>query len=76
VLGEAMRLVLAGVAIGLPLALAATRLLKTQLHDVGTVDPISIGTAIGVLGASALVAVLVPAVRASRVAPVEALRVE
>jgi hypothetical protein len=76
VLGDAMRLVLAGLAAGLPLALATARLLRTQLHDVGTADPVSIATAIVVLSASALIAVLAPALRAARVAPLEALRSE
>ncbi|MEP6491130.1 MAG: ABC transporter permease [bacterium] len=76
VLVDALRLVALGVAIGLPLALASTRLLRAQLHGVGTIDPVSIGVAVSVLGISAVIAVLIPALRASRVSPIVALRAE
>jgi len=76
VLLDALRLVGAGMVAGLVLALVSTRLLRAQLHGVGAVDPMSIGAAIVVLGMSALVAVLIPALRASRVSPIVALRAE
>jgi predicted permease len=76
VLLDAARLVAAGVVVGLPVALAVTRLLEAQLHGVEPIDPVSIATALMVLSASALVAGLVPALRASRVSPIEALRSE
>jgi ABC-type lipoprotein release transport system permease subunit len=46
------------------------------LHGVPAADPLSIAVAVGMLAASALVAVTLPALRASAVSPVEALRVE
>jgi predicted permease len=76
VLFDALRLVGAGIVVGLGLALASTRLLGTQLHDVGAFDPISIGAAVAVLTLSAVIAVMVPALRASRVSPIVALRAE
>jgi putative ABC transport system permease protein len=76
VLFDALRLVGVGLVVGLPLALMSTRLLRTQLHGVGAVDPASIAAAVGVLMASALVAVLVPAMRASKVSPIVALRAD
>jgi predicted permease len=76
VLFDAIRVVAIGVVIGLPLALAATRLLKAQLHDVAAADPISITLAIVVLTASAVIAVLIPAARAARVSPIVALRAD
>jgi ABC-type antimicrobial peptide transport system permease subunit len=76
VLFDALRLVAVGVVIGLPLALLSTRLLRTQLHDVGTTDPVSIGVAIGVLALSGVAAVTLPALRASKVSPMVALRAE
>lgn len=76
VLFDALRLVAAGVVIGLPLALTSTRLLRTQLHDVAMADPISIAVAVGVLALSAVIAVMLPALRASRVSPIVALRAE
>ena len=76
VLGDALKLVLAGVLVGAPLALAGTQLLRSQLHDVHPADPIAIGTALVVLTACAIVAALLPARRAARLDPLAALRVE
>jgi ABC-type antimicrobial peptide transport system permease subunit len=76
VLFDALRLVAFGVVIGLPVSLVSTRLLRSQLHGVDTADPVSIGVALGVLVASAVVAVMLPAMRASRVSPIVALRAE
>jgi predicted permease len=75
VLTEAVTLVASGVMAGLPLALIATRLLRAQLHGVAPTDPVSLAGALAVLGASAIIAALVPAVRASRLSPMRALRV-
>jgi predicted permease len=76
VLGEAMALVIGGTIVGLPLALMTTRLLRNQLYGVGLVDPPSIVVALLVLAASATVAGYLPATRASRVGPLEALRTD
>jgi predicted permease len=76
VLFDALRLVGAGMVVGLALALSSTRLLLAQLHGVSAVDPMSIGAAIVVLAISAVIAVLIPALRASRVSPIVALRAE
>ena len=76
VLFDALRLVAFGLMIGLPVALLSTRLLRTQLHGVDSADPVSIVVAIGVLVSSAVVAVVLPALRASRVSPIVALRAE
>jgi ABC-type antimicrobial peptide transport system permease subunit len=76
VLGEAMVLVVGGAIVGLPLALAATRLLRNQLFGVGSVDIPSIAVALVVLAVSAGVAGWLPARRAARVGPLEALRAD
>lgn len=76
VVGDALRVVLLGFAVGLPIALGSLRLLGAQLHGIGTADPLSIAAALSVLLVSALVAVVVPALRASRVSPIVALREE
>ncbi len=76
VLFEALRLVTAGMIVGVLLALALTRSLGSQLHGVPATDPLSMGLALAVLTASAVVAVLMPAVSASRVAPLVALQAE
>jgi ABC-type antimicrobial peptide transport system permease subunit len=76
VLGEAVRVAMAGVVIGVPAGLAATRLIRAQLFGVGTIDLPSVGIAIAVLVATAVVASYLPARRAAHVGPLEALRLE
>jgi predicted permease len=68
------RLVLFGLAVGIPSALALTRFLSSLLYETSGKDPSTIAAVIGVLGAVALAASYIPAWRASRVQPVEALR--
>ena len=74
VLSDGLRLVSVGLLIGLPLALIAARLLRAELYGVSPTDPASAITAIVVLVMCAIIAGLVPALRASRVAPLTALR--
>ena len=76
VISDALRVVLLGFAVGLPVALGSLRFLQTQLHGVETTDPYSAAVALAVLLASAFLAVMIPALRASRVAPIVALREE
>ena len=76
VVRDALRLVLLGFVVGLPIALGTLQLLAAHLHGVQVADPFSITIALVVLLVSALVAVMVPAVRAARVSPVVALREE
>jgi predicted permease len=76
VLKEALALTLAGLAIGVPAALLALRLVRSQLFGVGLFDAPSMAVATAVLTVSAVVAAYVPARRASRVAPLVALRAE
>jgi len=76
VLGEAVRVAVIGVVIGVPAGLLATRLIRAQLFGVGTIDVPSLGAAILVLLATAVVASYVPARRAAKVGPLEALRLE
>jgi len=75
-LREALILTIGGVIIGLPVAITATRLLESQLYEVAVLDVPSIMLAIIVLSISAAAAGLLPALRASRVPPLEALRAE
>jgi hypothetical protein len=74
VFGDAMRLVGVGLVAGILTALVMMRLLHTQLHEVGAIDAASIGMAVGVLGLSAVLAMMMPAMRAMRVSPMAAMR--
>ena len=76
ILFDALGIVAIGLTIGIPLAMAATRLLRSQLHGVGPADPAAFGAALFVLSGSAVLAALLPALRATRVAPLVALRQE
>ncbi|MFL5615203.1 MAG: ADOP family duplicated permease [Gemmatimonadaceae bacterium] len=76
VLGEAVRVAIVGVLIGLPAGLVVTRLIRRQLFGVGTIDVPSLTIAIVVLVATAVVASYLPARRAAKVGPLEALRLE
>jgi ABC-type lipoprotein release transport system permease subunit len=59
-----------------PAGLAATQLIRAQLFGVGSIDVVSLAVAILVLVATAMVASYVPARRAAKVGPLEALRLE
>jgi predicted permease len=74
VLGEAMVLAGAGIVIGLPVALAASQLMRGRLFRIGVFDPPSIGIAVIVLAISAAIAAYLPALRASSVTPLAAIR--
>jgi len=76
VLRGAFGLILFGLCIGLPLTLAAGRLLGNQLYGVSPYDPVVILAAVVILGLSAMAASLIPALRASAISPLEALRYE
>jgi predicted permease len=76
VLREAFALVLIGILLGLPLALAAGRLVASQLYGLKTSDPLTLSAAIGLLAAVASLAAYLPARRASNVDPMVALRYE
>jgi putative ABC transport system permease protein len=65
-----------GVAIGTAGALALTRLMSSMIHGVSATDPTTFILGIVLLTAIALLASTIPALRASRVDPVEALRAE
>jgi predicted permease len=76
VLGGAFRQVGVGLALGLPAAIGAGRLMTTQLFGVKPWDPVMLTLATVLLGLAALVASVIPAWRAAGVEPMVALRTE
>jgi putative ABC transport system permease protein len=65
-----------GAAIGVVLALAASRVMKAMLFGVSTADPLAFAAAVTVLISVALLAIYIPARRATKVDPMVALRYE
>ena len=76
VLGQAMRPVAIGAAVGVVGALAASRVLASQLFGVSRTDPLTIAAVVATLIGVALVASAVPARRAAAVDPTRALQSE
>jgi putative ABC transport system permease protein len=74
VVGSAMKVAAAGLAAGLAGALAVSGVLASQLYGVGTADPVTLIAVLIVLALSALLASLLPALRAARFDPGAALR--
>ena len=71
---DALRIAAVGIAIGLPLALAAVRLLETLLFGLPPHDVPTLAASVAALFLAALVASVLPARRAATTDPVEALR--
>ena len=73
---QGMGTIVLGLGIGLVAALALTRWMSGLLFDVRPADPLALGGAAALLTTVALIAIFIPARRASRVNPMEALRYE
>ncbi len=76
VLRESMLLVASGIAIGVPVTIALTRLISARLFGVSASDPLTIALATSLLLAVAALAGFLPARRAAKVDPMVALRYE
>ena len=76
VLGQGLVLALSGIAIGLATSLALTRLLGSLLYRVSVTDPVTFGAGAVLFAGVAMLASYLPALRATRVDPLIALRNE
>jgi len=76
VMRYSLRLSAVGIAAGLLAALLVTRLIEAHLYGVSSIDFLALSGTVVVQGAVAILACWIPAVRAARVDPIEALRSE
>jgi putative ABC transport system permease protein len=76
ILRQTIRVLTAGLVVGVPAVLATQRLISTQLYGLPPIDPISISIASVLLIAAAILAGYLPARQATKVDPMEALRYE
>ena len=76
ILRGAFQRVMIGLILGLPLAVGAGRLIRTQLYGVSSWDPLALGVAAGALAVCAFIAAIIPANRAASISPMNALRTE
>jgi predicted permease len=76
VLRGAFTRVVLGLILGIPLAVAAGRLISAQLYGVSFWDPLALSVAAGALAACAFFAAIIPAGRAASISPMSALRTE
>jgi putative ABC transport system permease protein len=75
-IGEGMRVVLIGLALGLAGAAIVTRVFRSMLFEVGPADPVTFFSVSGILAGVALLACYLPAQRATQVNPLTTLREE
>jgi ABC-type antimicrobial peptide transport system permease subunit len=76
VMRQGLVLTAAGVVLGLAASMTLTRVIEGMLYDVGSRDPLTIGTVVALLGTIAMGATYLPARRATTVDPARALRDE
>ena len=76
VLGKGLKLIAIGLGLGLIGAVAVGRLLRSQLYEMSGTDPLTFFVVLLLLAATALLACWLPARRAARINPMEALRNE
>ncbi len=76
ILREALLLLSAGVVLGVPLSLAAVRMVREQLFGLKATDPLTYASALVVVSSVVILSAWLPARRAAVINPVDALRYE
>jgi ABC-type antimicrobial peptide transport system permease subunit len=76
ILRECILLLVLGLALGLSAALGSTRILKSLLYELSPLDPTAISIAIATVSVMTIAAAWVPARRATKIDPMQALRAE
>ena len=76
VLSDVLKLAGVSVLCAIPVAIALTRLLRSQLFEVSATDPVTFSAVLILVAIVAVIAALVPAYRAANVDPIKALRTE
>jgi ABC-type antimicrobial peptide transport system permease subunit len=76
ILRESVFLLSIGLAVGVPVALSTTRILKSLLYELSPLDPVAISVAIAAVAGMTIVAAWLPARRATKIDPMRALRTE
>jgi predicted permease len=76
ILRECLLLLVFGLAIGIPVSLVSTRILKSLLYELSPLDPMAISTAIIAVVVMTIAAAWLPARRATKISPIQALRAE
>jgi ABC-type antimicrobial peptide transport system permease subunit len=65
-----------GLAIGIPISLSSTRILKSLLYQLSPLDPVAISISIVGVALMSIAAAWLPARRATKINPIQALRAE
>jgi predicted permease len=76
VLRESLLLLVIGLAIGIPISLSSTRILKSLLYRLSPLDPVAISISIVGVALMTMAAAWLPARRATKINPIQALRAE
>ncbi len=74
ILRESLLLLAVGLVLGLPLAIAAARYIKVQLFDLNPFDLTTFALAVAVVSAMTVFSAFLPALRATKVDPMVAIR--
>jgi predicted permease len=74
VMKEILLLIAGGIAVGIPAAIVLSKYVQSQLYGMEAADPLTFAVAVGALVSVALLAALMPTLRATRVNPLDVLR--